>query len=788
MKKFFTTTQIIVLVFLFWMAGGVETSFAQTRRVGDLYTFSDGSQGIVFYVDPVYPNRGCAVALSDLDTVYAIWKQPRPAGLNGVFSEYPYGPELESWTFRGQENTHILYNSGMSQAATAVRALGAEWYIPDAMQMRMIYGLLPVIGGPMEAAGGSASELTAVKHWTSSTVANNSTVAFSVSASGGFERSGAMYLLAIRPVRDYNDYPYAYWADDPPHDVMQVAPEQTSDYDAVVHYLNDSIVVTQTVEVYENYDKDTLRETTTVSTALFTSQINPVFADLDVSVPGEFVFRHRASTVFDCDSMITLVLTVNDHRHYHDTLCPLKEDYYFAPFDTVFQPGTVSGEYVHHGSKVVDDVTVDTTAFYHLTIMPEYELFDTVEWCLYEPDESRIYEQNGHITFETNDFVLSVTSNSESVVVEEVVPQADYVLKMQTVFGCDSVVNLHVETNRVTRDTLRHEVFLYQVEDETVVVDGYTFRPIVDPDTFILRDTLVAVNGCDSIVVVELVVSPCVTDFSITCPPDVYDTLVYGDCVMTIYPERIGNPTLHCEMEWPFVVSNDIPEEYLFAQGDNVVTWVMTDSVCGNSTSCEQHVVIAFPKCPDAVDCEGNVYHGVRIGCDCWTQRNLESRKYSDCVDIPDVYAYASWMFPDTSENVAVFGRLYSYEAAVRDSADNGHGHIQGICPEGWYLPTPEKYQGLNAYGADALRSPDYWVDGGGHNSTGFSALPAGFYNGVRNRYEGLLSETYFWSTEGVGSASKAEVSQIRYACDSVLQVQMHSGLGYSIRCIKEKE
>ena len=510
-----------------------------------------------------------------------------------------------------------------------------------------------------------------------------------------------------------------------------------------------------------------------------------------VSAAGVYELRDTLVAGNGCDSIVTLLLTVVANVIYSDTLCPLKEDRYFAPFDTVFAAGTVTGVYEHHGTKTVDGVPVDTVAYYDLTILPEYQRFDTVGWCLYEPSETRQYEGDEHVSITVSGTSVTVTSDAEGVLVEEVasVPggAADFALRMHTVYGCDSVVFLHVDARRVVRDTVRYVVSEQQIEDGRVAVSGRTFEGVVAAGVYELRDTLTAGNGCDSIVVYELTVTPCVSDFSIACPPDIYDTLAYGDCVMTIYPERLGTPTVLYDGEWPFVISNDIPADYLFAQGDHIVTWTATDPECGNSVSCEQHVVIAFPQCPDAVDYEGNVYHGVRIGCDCWTQRNLESRKYSDGAEITGRYAYASWQHPDTSANVATYGRLYSFEAAVRDSADNGHGHIQGICPDGWFLPTPEHYERLNEYGASALRSPDLWIVGAGHNSTGFTALPAGFYNGLRDRYEGLLTETYFWSAQGVGTSVAKHVHAITYYCDAVLEQHPMSGLGYSVRCVKEK-
>jgi uncharacterized protein (TIGR02145 family) len=267
-----------------------------------------------------------------------------------------------------------------------------------------------------------------------------------------------------------------------------------------------------------------------------------------------------------------------------------------------------------------------------------------------------------------------------------------------------------------------------------------------------------------------------------------YDTLDFGDCFMKINPDSIKKPTIVAPSDWLYTLSSDIPADSLYHEGDNVITWIMKDATCGYADTCYQHIYITFPKCPDAVDCEGNVYHGVRIDCDCWTQRNLESNRYSDCTNIPCVYEYYSSEHPDVTENVERYGRLYCYEAAIRDSADNGHGHIQGICPAGWYLPTPEKYESLNTHGVDALRSPLYWIPSGGSNSTGFSALPAGWYNGAASRFEGLLGETYFWSTQGVKDATSISVFSIILDCNELLETHVYEGRGYSVRCIKEKE
>jgi uncharacterized protein (TIGR02145 family) len=281
---------------------------------------------------------------------------------------------------------------------------------------------------------------------------------------------------------------------------------------------------------------------------------------------------------------------------------------------------------------------------------------------------------------------------------------------------------------------------------------------------------------------------------TISCPPDVNKTLAYGDCVMNIYPAEIGTPTVNAPADWPMTVSNDIPADDLYQEGETIITWVATDGICGYSVSCQQKVIVVFPQCPDAVDCEGNVYHGVRIDCDCWTQTNLQSNYYGDpgaCEEeIPCKYTYdanaaAEYGIDILNDN---FGRLYCPEAGLKDSADNGHGHIRGICPKGWYLPTPEKYEALNLHGADALKSPLYWTDGGGNNSTEFTWLPAGWWNGAQLRFEGLTSEGYFLSTKIVAGEISTHVHVIVHDCDVVKEIEVNSGYGYSVRCIKEKD
>ncbi len=307
-------------------------------------------------------------------------------------------------------------------------------------------------------------------------------------------------------------------------------------------------------------------------------------------------------------------------------------------------------------------------------------------------------------------------------------------------------------------------------------------------------------DGCDGetfTISVDVEPTPVLT---LNCPANVNKQLNFGECEAEVTPTELGEPTWTHSLGWTVItITNDAPADHMYPEGDNIVTWTMEDE-CGNKATCQQHVIVTFPPCPDAVDKDGNVYHSVHIDCDCWTVRNLESLTYPDYATnhttahpnagaaIPGVYNYTSSEYPNTNENVTNFGRLYDWPSVVNGGALNNYGHVQGICPDGWYVPTAAQYDALNAHGADALKDSRFWLDGGGSNTTGFSSLPGGYYDGSIQRYLNLMGEDYYWSTTLEGGVPTPSASSMRYNCESLIDADVREGLGYSVRCVKERE
>ncbi len=134
------------------------------------------------------------------------------------------------------------------------------------------------------------------------------------------------------------------------------------------------------------------------------------------------------------------------------------------------------------------------------------------------------------------------------------------------------------------------------------------------------------------------------------------------------------------------VIATDAAGEWRFPEGDNVVTWTVTDT-CGFSLSCEQHVVVHFPPCGPGheVAYDGHTYQTVRVGCECWLKENLRNTKYADGTDVPSYSSYEH-----SAQNEADFGMLYSWYSAMNvpewdnstqpstQAGPNGLDYIQG--------------------------------------------------------------------------------------------------------------
>lgn len=244
------------------------------------------------------------------------------------------------------------------------------------------------------------------------------------------------------------------------------------------------------------------------------------------------------------------------------------------------------------------------------------------------------------------------------------------------------------------------------------------------------------------------------------------------------------------------ITGNKIPVNSITDLSATII-WDVVD-MCGNTHSKVQVLTFELPPCGDedhffVTDVDGNEYHTVRMGWNCWMRENLKTLNYADNTPVAKAMGYVSSEFPNADTTAKTFGRLYSWYSSmgIEEGSNtmptvNEFGHVQGVCPEGWFVPAPEQFNTMSEIDMDNLRAPEYWLDGGGNNSTNFSILPGGAYNSDKDRFENILGNAYFWSTDLTGSAQpRAYMADCNCYMWQILDSSPKHG--FSVRCVKEK-
>ena len=352
---------LFMLLALFGLTTVTNVLFAQTYKIGDVYTFPDGSQGIVCYVNPDNPTKGWAVALDDLPQKYAIYQNENlPNELAAHNDEEIVFYSISDWEFEGKKNTKILHDSGKSPLLNDPDVESEYfngWYVPDAVQLRQFFSLIPVIKESIFAAGGSVNTAPGsndnLNYWSSSK--NVGKLMWEVGYTNTFIRHthGGSTQLSVRLVRDFSSTDaYAYWVQPFEQTGVKsasytVSPTVTTDYDALVVYGIDTFPLQSTVYVYETYDKDIYYDTVCSSPLPYTSLMsNSIFKNLDISNPGDQVIRKTLQTVNGCDSIITLQLHVIPSYFFEkrDTICQSDTPYVWTNHNVAIP--TAAGDHI----------------------------------------------------------------------------------------------------------------------------------------------------------------------------------------------------------------------------------------------------------------------------------------------------------------------------------------------------------------------------------------------------------------------------------------------------------
>lgn len=159
------------------------------------------------------------------------------------------------------------------------------------------------------------------------------------------------------------------------------------------------------------------------------------------------------------------------------------------------------------------------------------------------------------------------------------------------------------------------------------------------------------------------------------------------------------------------------------------------------------------PKTGTVVDVDGNVYSTVTIGNQTWLQQNLKVTKD------PNGQAITRYCYNDDPANCEIYGGLYDWNTVMNGSTTEG---AQGICPDGYHVPTDAEWHELESFLTDEGETCDgsrsdswdcnsvgqklksnYWD---GTDTVRFNSLPGGS-RGTDGNYVHENLYSFFWSS-----------------------------------------
>lgn len=276
--------------------------------------------------------------------------------------------------------------------------------------------------------------------------------------------------------------------------------------------------------------------------------------------------------------------------------------------------------------------------------------------------------------------------------------------------------------------------------------------------------------------------------------------------------------TTGCEKEDPPQVKEDEPIE-------KEAVKIEDDFICGEELTDQR---------------DDNVYKTIKLGDQCWMGEKL--RYLPEVMSSEDgsksepryyVYDYEGTNVEEAkeTENHKKLGVLYNWPAAMNgaESSKENPSGVQGVCPEGWHLPSDSEWAELESYLAEngynydgsvadpsdimhlkrqkiskSMAATTNWEETSQHdpkegavgtdlsknNSSGFTALPAGLRlpaevgDGGNFTFKGLYANWWTATAQGEDNPDTALSRDIAYYGGSVGWGSHLRDFGYSVRCV----
>ena len=186
-------------------------------------------------------------------------------------------------------------------------------------------------------------------------------------------------------------------------------------------------------------------------------------------------------------------------------------------------------------------------------------------------------------------------------------------------------------------------------------------------------------------------------------------------------------------------------------------------------------------------DYDGNAYSYIKIGEQVWMQQNLQ------VAHAPDGTPITCYAYNGDEVNAEIYGMLYTLDVAMNGA---NMEMAQGICPEGWHIPSDEEFKILEmelgmtreeANMVNTWRGRDVGTKLKAEGSSGYNALMSGRRNGNGSfSYQGMFA--YMWTSTFFDEDFAWRRCLSRYDNSVGRWNTFPKSYGFSVRCIKNSE
>ncbi len=195
----------------------------------------------------------------------------------------------------------------------------------------------------------------------------------------------------------------------------------------------------------------------------------------------------------------------------------------------------------------------------------------------------------------------------------------------------------------------------------------------------------------------------------------------------------------------------------------------------------------------------GQTYTTRQIGPQCWMGENLNiGNKIYPGQQAADNGIIEKYCYNNDDANCIIYGGLYSWNEMMQYSTAQG---AQGICPNGWHIPTDAEWCAMLNYidplticpGSSSIAGGKLKESGLGHwnspntgatNESGFTALGAG-YGTSAGSFSNLKSSANFWSSTQYSSPN-AYYYSLDYNYAYANRSSNSKTYRYSVRCLRD--